>query len=544
LPSGTIAKAALAAALISLVLLPGRAAAAPDRGAIVAGFCDEAGHDLTQAADQVLGSLVDAAPDVLAWENRIVGAVAQRQLLCSDDGHGYLAGPAGAGVEAATLAPVPAVPADAAAPFPGLHTRIVLARLQATLALVSPATPAQKLAAIDTLQQHDDPLPAGLLPVALARSHDARVTAALHRFGVLLGLHAADPAQRVAAIRDLSQEATGATLDQLRTLRADPSYAGDPAVAAALDRAIAHVRTWVRVGSVLALLYNALSAGSILFMSAIGLAVIFGLMGVINLAQGELIMVGAYTAYSVQQVVRAVAPGYIAFYPILAIPVVFVVTAAIGIVMETAVIRHLYRRPLMTLLATWGISLLLINAVRVIFGPQNLEFITPPYLTGGVSVVGDFLITWNHLAAIIFAVLAFLGTLALLRLTSLGLFIRGVTQNRDMAGCIGVSARRIDMLAFGFGAGLAGLAGLAVAPIYNVNPSMGAGFIIDSFMVVVLGGVGSLVGTAIAAFGIGLVNVGIEPFYGAVAAKVISLLLIIAIIQWRPAGLIAIKGRR
>ena len=223
---------------------------------------------------------------------------------------------------------------------------------------------------------------------------------------------------------------------------------------------------------------------------------------------------------------------------------VFLVTAAIGIVIEATVIRHLYRRPLMTLLATWGISLLLINLVRVGFGPQNLEFITPSYLTGGVSVVGDFFVTWNHLAAIIFAVLSFLGTLALLRLTSLGLFIRGVTQNRDMAGCIGVSARRIDMLAFGFGAGLAGLAGLAVAPIYNVNPSMGTDFIIDSFMVVVLGGVGSLVGTAIAAFGIGLVNVGIEPFYGAVAAKVIALLLIIAIIQWRPEGLIAIKGRR
>ena len=535
--------AALAAALICLVLSPVRAEAAPDRAAIVGGLCVEGGHDLPQTADQLLAALPGATPDDLSWADRVVGALAHRQLLCSSDGHGYLASGA-AGMDAATLAPVAVLPADAAAPFPSLRTRIVLERMEAALALVSPVAPEQKLAAIEMLQQHNDSVPAGLIQLAIAQSHDARVTAALNSFGVLQGLHAPDPAQRIAAIRDLSLDTTSDTLGQLRSLRADPSYAGNPAVAAALDKGIAHVRMWVTVGNVLALLYNGLSAGSILFMSAIGLAVIFGLMGVINLAQGELIMIGAYTAYCVQQVVRAVAPGYISLYPILAIPVVFLVTAVIGIVIEAAVIRHLYRRPLMTLLATWGISLLLINLVRVGFGPQNLEFITPSYLTGGVSVVGDFFVTWNHLAAIIFAVLSFLGTLALLRLTSLGLFIRGVTQNRDMAGCIGVSARRIDMLAFGFGAGLAGLAGLAVAPIYNVNPSMGTDFIIDSFMVVVLGGVGSLVGTAIAAFGIGLVNVGIEPFYGAVAAKVIALLLIIAIIQWRPEGLIAIKGRR
>ena len=225
-------------------------------------------------------------------------------------------------------------------------------------------------------------------------------------------------------------------------------------------------------------------------------------------------------------------------------PVVFVVTGAVGVLIEVAVIRHLYRRPLMTLLATWAISLLLINLVRVGFGTQNLQFITPPWLSGGVNVIGDFLVTWNHLFAIGFAVFAALATAALLRFTDLGLFIRAVTQNRDMAGCVGVSSRRIDMAAFGFGAGLAGLGGLALSPIYNVNPTMGAGFIIDSFMVVVLGGVGSLAGTALASLGVGLVNVGIEPFYGAVAAKVIALILIILIIQWRPEGLVAARGRR
>jgi urea transport system permease protein len=531
------------AALFCLGLAPAHAQAALDRGAIVGQLCSAGGHDVQQAADQLLAALPTATPDELSWAGRIVDGFAARMLLCSADGHGYLANGTG-GIDAATSASVASIPADAAAPFSSLRTRIVLGRIEASLALVSDLPAATKLAAIGTLTAHGDAVPLAVVQAAIAHEHDRRVIAALRRFAALQGLHAADPVLRIAAIRDLSSATTSDALGQLRSLRADTSYAADPAVAAALDKGIRHVQLWVRVGNVLALLYNGLSAGSILFMSAIGLSVIFGLMGVINLAQGELIMVGAYTTYCVQQIVLEVAPAYVGYYPILAIPVVFLVTGCIGVAIEASVIRHLYRRPLMTLLATWGISLLLINIVRVGFGPQNLEFITPPYLTGGIAVVGDFFVTWNHLAAIIFAVVAFLATLALLRLTSLGLFIRGVTQNRDMAGCVGVSARRIDMLAFGFGAGLAGLAGLAVSPIYNVNPSMGTGFIIDSFMVVVLGGVGSLAGTAIAAIGIGLVNVGIEPFYGAVAAKVIALLLIIALIQWRPEGLIAIKGRR
>jgi len=196
------------------------------------------------------------------------------------------------------------------------------------------------------------------------------------------------------------------------------------------------------------------------------------------------------------------------------------------------------------LLSGVAADLLLVNVVRVTFGTQNLQFQTPTYLSGGMRVVGDFLVTWNHLGAILFAIAAALATSALLRFTDLGLFIRAVTQNRSMAGCVGVSTRRVDMLAFGFGAGLAGLGGLALSPIYNVNPTMGSGFIIDSFMVVVLGGVGSLWGAALASLGIGVVNVGIEPFYGAVAAKVIALLLIILLIQWRPEGLVAAKGRR
>jgi urea transport system permease protein len=295
---------------------------------------------------------------------------------------------------------------------------------------------------------------------------------------------------------------------------------------------------------VLATLYSGLSFASILFMAAIGLAVIFGLMGVINLAQGELIMIGAYATWMVQEALRYYAPGLLDYYLIIAIPVAFLVTAAIGILLEVVLLRHLYKRPLMSLLATWAVSLFLSNLVRVVFGTQNLQFVTPYYVTGGVPVIGDFFFTWNRMFAIAFAAVTLALTWAIVRLTPLGLNIRAVTQNRTMAGCIGIPVRRVDMLAFGLGSGLAGLAGLALAPIYSVNPQMGQNFIIDSFMVVVLGGVGTIGGTVVAALGIGQINVLIEPWYGAVAAKVIVLLMIIGFLQVRPEGLFAVKGRR
>jgi urea transport system permease protein len=440
---------------------------------------------------------------------------------------------------------VPATPpAGSRAPLPSLRTRALLEQLDAALTLFAAPAAAQRLAAVDTLQRRGDGLPPGMLRHALDREHDPHVAAGLRGLIVAAGLHAPDSNERLAAIHALGQDPTSQVVTTLATLRADPAYAADPAITAALDQELRHARWWVRAGDVLALLYNGVSAGSVLFLSSAGLAIIFGLMGVINLAQGELIMIGAYATFCVQQAMRAWMPGLVDWYPLAAIPVVFAVTALVGVAMEVLVIRHLYRRPLMTLLATWAISLLLVNLVRVGFGTQNLEFQTPSYLTGGVRVLGDFLVTWNHMGAIAFALAAFGATLALLRLTDIGLFIRTVTQNRAMAGCIGISTRRVDMAAFGFGAGLAGLAGLALSPIYNVNPTMGTGFIIDSFMVVVLGGVGSLLGTAVASLGIGLVNVGIEPFYGAVAAKVTALLLVILLIQRRPEGLIALKGRR
>lgn len=511
----------------------------PDRAAVLAMLCSEGGQEVPKAVGALLSGVAAEPPAERAWASQVVQAFSAKALRCAPDGTAYLAD----GTDAATLAPA-SLPSGLRSPLPSLRSRGLLEQAGAALALFTAPRPDARVAAVRTLERRADGLPPDLLPAALAQEKDPAVQEALRALTVAAGLHAPDPAQRVAAIEGLGADPTSRTAAQLAALRADPAYAADAQVAAALDRQITRTGRWVLAGNALSLLYNGVSVGSVLFMASVGLAIIFGLMGVINLAQGEFITIGAYATFCTQEAIRAWAPGLIDWYPLLAVPVVFTVTGAVGIAIEATVIRRLYTRPLMTLLATWAISLLLVNVVRVTFGTQNLQFQTPPYLSGGVRVVGDFLVTWNHLGAILFAAAAALATSALLRFTDLGLFIRAVTQNRGMAGCVGVSTRRVDMLVFGFGAGLAGLGGLALSPIYNVNPTMGSGFIIDSFMVVVLGGVGSLWGAALASLGIGVVNVGIEPFYGAVAAKVIALLLIILLIQWRPEGLVAAKGRR
>jgi urea transport system permease protein len=529
-----------------LLSMQGQACAAPASGDartdVLAKLCSATGQDVLTGLRQILDGVADAPASERAWAKRVVQAYSMRDLHCADDGSTFLSAPDGV-VNATTLASA-SLPPGLRAPLPSLRTRALLAQLDGALTLFVVPAPSERLAAVQTLERHGDGLPPGLLQRALKAEHDPQVAAGLRGLIVAAGLHSPDITARLAAIHGLGRDPTSQVVTTLSALRADRNYSATPGVASALDHELARAHWWVRVGDVLSLAYNGISVGSVLFLSSAGLAIIFGLMGVINLAQGELIMIGAYTTFCVQQVIRAWAPAWIDWYPLAAIPVVFVVTGLVGVAIEYLVIRHLYHRPLMTLLATWAISLLLVNVVRVVFGTQNLEFLTPSYLTGGVRVVGDFLVTWNHMGSIAFALAAFVGMVAMLKLTDIGLFIRTVTQNRAMAGCIGISTRRIDMAAFGFGAGLAGLAGLALSPIYNVNPTMGTGFIIDSFMVVVLGGVGSLFGTAIAALGIGLVNVGIEPFYGAVAAKVMALLLVIVLIQWRPEGLMVLKGRR
>jgi urea transport system permease protein len=290
-------------------------------------------------------------------------------------------------------------------------------------------------------------------------------------------------------------------------------------------------------------LFYGLSLGSILLLAALGLAITFGLMGVINMAHGEMIMIGAYATFVVQNIFIKYLPSLFDWYLIVAIPVSFLASAIVGIVLERSVIRHLYGRPLETLLATWGISLVLIQSVRLIFGAQNVAVENPFYLSGGIEVFSGVIFPYSRIAIIIFVIFIVILIWMLLQKTPLGLQVRAVTQNREMAACMGISTHKVDMWTFGLGSGVAGLGGLALSQIGNVGPELGRMYIVDSFMVVVLGGVGKIAGTVAGAFSIGIVNKILEPFSGAVLGKIIVLVLIIALIQKRPQGLFAPKGR-
>jgi urea transport system permease protein len=278
-------------------------------------------------------------------------------------------------------------------------------------------------------------------------------------------------------------------------------------------------------------------------LAALGLAISFGLMGVINMAHGELLMIGAYATWLVQSVFRAHLPGALSWYLLAAVPASFAAAALVGLLLEAAVVRKLYGRPLETLLATWGASLLLMQAVRTVFGAQNVEVANPAWMSGGLQVMSGLLLPWNRLAILLFALLVVTSIWLLLTRTRLGLLVRAVTQNRGMAASLGVATPRVDMLAFALGSGLAGLGGCALSQIGNVGPELGQGFIVDSFMVVVLGGVGQLAGTIAAALGLGEVSKLLEPAAGAVMAKIAVLVLVILFVQRRPQGLFAARGR-
>ena len=290
-------------------------------------------------------------------------------------------------------------------------------------------------------------------------------------------------------------------------------------------------------------LFYGLSLGSILLLAALGLAITFGLMGVINMAHGEMLMIGAYATFVIQNLFVKYLPSFFDWYLIVAIPVAFLASAIVGIILERGIIRHLYGRPLETLLATWGISLVLIQTVRLTFGAQNVEVANPFYLSGGVEIFHGVVLPYSRIAIIIFVVFVVTAIWALLQKTSLGLQVRSVTQNREMAACMGIPTHKVDMWTFGLGSGVAGLGGLALSQIGNVGPELGRMYIVDSFMVVVLGGVGKIAGTVAGALGIGVINKFLEPVSGAVLGKIIVLVLIIVLIQKRPQGLFALKGR-
>ncbi|MEN9420148.1 MAG: putative transporter permease UrtB [Pseudomonadota bacterium] len=409
----------------------------------------------------------------------------------------------------------------------------------ASLRLFAPER-AARAKAVAELREQPDASRLPLLQRALQAESDAALRAQLEALVAAAQLTAAEPAQRVAAAQRLAAAADPATRSLLlERLGAET----DPAVKAALQQSLAAVQARLAWGERLGVLFAGISLGSILMLAALGLAITYGLMGVINMAHGELIMIGAYATYLVQRAFQAWAPGWFEAYVVVAIPVSFGVAALVGAVLERSVIRWLYGRPLETLLATWGISLMLMQAVRSLFGAQNVAVENPKWLSGGWEVLPNLVLPWNRIAILVFAGLVLAGMVLLIARTRLGLFVRGVTQNRRMAACVGVHTARVDTWAFALGAGIAGLAGCALSQVGNVGPDLGQGYIVDSFMVVVLGGVGQLAGTVYAGLGLGLLNKVLEGWQGAVLAKIMVLVFIVAFIQKRPQGLFALKGR-
>ena len=317
----------------------------------------------------------------------------------------------------------------------------------------------------------------------------------------------------------------------------------NPALKAALVEAQNKIKTRIQISEWSGHIFSGLSTASILLLAALGLAITYGLLGVINMAHGELIMIGAYTTYVIQSFFKTHFAGLVDWYLLAAIPAAFLVSALIGMLIERTVIRPLYGRQLETLLATFGVSLILMQSVRMIFGAQNVEVSNVAWLSGGIALTPSLMLPYNRIAIIGFTVAVLLLLVFLLNKTRFGLFVRAVTQNRQMARAVGIRSARIDMLAFGLGSGLAGLAGCALAQVGNVGPDLGQNYIIDAFLVVVVGGVGQVWGAVLAALGLGISGTVLEIGLGAVLAKIILLVLVILFIQKRPQGLFAIKGR-
>jgi urea transport system permease protein len=442
-------------------------------------------------------------------------------------------------IDAATGKAEAAAPDDLEAVRVNNRLRGVIGGAIGGLTLMAPEAGRRMDAAQSVFKSRD----AAVLPTlekAIAAEKVARVKRAMQeaRAAIILTSEESSPADKSGAVDVVRDRGDQDSLALLQSLPPDSPAELLAAAAAAKTKIERTLAIWNTVQN----LWYGLSLGSVLLLAAIGLAITFGVMGVINMAHGEMVMLGAYTTYVVQDIIRASYPGLFDYSLAIALPLAFLVAAIVGIVIERTVIRFLYGRPLETLLATWGISLVLMQAVRAVFGPTNKEVGNPSWMSGAFDL-GGILITYNRMWIIVFTGIVFALLLAMLRFTRLGLEMRAVTQNRAMAAAVGIRTARIDALTFGLGSGIAGIAGVALSQIDNVSPNLGQGYIIDSFMVVVFGGVGNLWGTLVGALTLGIANKFLEPFAGAVLAKIAILVFIILFIQKKPRGMFALKGR-
>lgn len=420
--------------------------------------------------------------------------------------------------------------------------RGMLKTLLGGLGLLDP-DPATRIASARVIFEKPtaDQLP--LVEKALGTETDSGVKAqlALARSAILVRA-GETPASRISAIEALA----GTTSQEVRSLLGSVlanDTETDEAVRAAAREALVTIDERLQMLGLIQNLFQGISLGSVLLLAAIGLAITFGVMGVINMAHGEMVMLGAYATYLVQEGFRLYAPELFGWSLLLAVPAAFLLSGGVGVAVERGIIRYLYGRPLETLLATWGLSLILQQAVRTLFGPTNREVGSPEWMSGAVEITSGLVLTTNRIWIVLFALLVLFALMAVLRYTPFGLQMRAVTQNRRMANAMGIRSGWIDALTFGLGSGIAGMAGVALSQIDNVSPNLGQSYIIDSFMVVVFGGVGNLWGTLVGALSLGVVNKFLEPYAGAVLGKIIVLIAIILFIQKRPRGLFALKGR-
>ena len=471
----------------------------------------------------------------------IVRALQNGQLMFSAEKKAvYIQNDAGKLTDAATGAPVPGEPPDDLDSV-NLNNRVrsALDAAMGALSLFS-ADADTRFNAAEAVFKSRDASALPRLEDAIAKERDSRVKQALMeaRAAIVLNSSSATDADKLAAVNIIRERGDQDALGLLSSLPAGTAAPVMNAAAAGVAAIQQHLALWDAVQNA----WYGISLGSVLLLAAIGLAITFGVMGVINMAHGEMVMLGAYVTYVVQEIIRDNSPALFDYSLAIAIPLAFLFAGFVGILIERCIIRFLYGRPLETLLATWGLSLVLQQAVRTAFGPNNRQVGNPSFMSGAFDL-GGITITYNRLWIICFTLAVFVALLGILRYTRFGLEMRAVTQNRAMAASMGIRTNRIDALTFGLGSGIAGIAGVALSQIDNVSPNLGQSYIIDSFMVVVFGGVGNLWGTFVGSFVLGIANKFLEPFAGAVLGKIAILVLIILFIQKRPRGLFALKGR-
>ena len=466
----------------------------------------------------------------------VLGALQAGRLLAGPGGV-FIRDAAGTVTHAETGEPAP----DAAGLRPVRVNNAVRRAVDAAmggLRLFAPE-PARRASAAEAVFKSRDASALPALDRAIAAERDSSIRATMQqaRAAAMLASDGAAEADKLAAIATLRDRGD---LDARALLSSLPGQS--PAVSTAAAEAVTSIDRMLQLWTLLQSAFYGLSLGSVLLLAAAGLAITFGVMGVINMAHGEMVMIGAYVTFVVQGVVRAHAPELAGASLVIAVPLAFLVSGGVGVLIERGLIRFLYGRPLETLLATFGLSLVLQQAVRSIFGPTNQEVSTPAWMSGA-GKLGQLTLTYNRVAIIVFAVAVVAALMAVLRYTPLGLRMRAVTQNRRMAASMGIRTGRIDALTFGLGSGVAGMAGVALSQIDNVSPNLGQGYIIDSFMVVVFGGVGNLWGTVVGALTLGVVNKFLEPVAGAVLGKIVVLVLLILFIQRKPRGMFPLRGR-